>query len=596
MDRNIIVKRHYLDPIRRKRMSYERPIICGIDSETNQGPPFSLQLYSEDQRSLTKILWVNEHDATDKLLNHLSKHVRENIPYVVYGHFLPFDFVSFFWPRIEELVRRRDSVFRFTHGNWKIDGVYGTPTFARLTNGRKTVMLLDSWSWFRCSLAKAADIVCPDLPKLKRIDGLGERNFTARDKGFVDYAMRDAEVAYHLGIAIDRMHQDYNLDQAVSVADMAARIFRSHYIEDDIARTGPEITKAALLSYHGGKNNILADAAPAWHRPVTSYDISSAYPHAMTLMPTFTKENCFGSLRIFAPRSRQVPDFGVYRVSGTAADCAWPSLYNHSFKPLKGKFVDTWLHGYELNEALRTGEVMPTKICGFIYDVDRDPGGKTSFQKFVETFYQLKSQAESPTHRFLYKVILNSISGKFIQTKQVEVDDGGKVRIERHAAGLFHPFIASTITAHTRSVIHRLEHDTKALHTATDGIFAPGKPNGRRFDFAPASGLGSITTEATGELCLLRGKCYMLHTRAAPKAGWRSFCREGWHVSKLAMHGFQGSPKQFEELVFSGRRKYTVEKPMRLRAAIKGGHVPNKFVKRSLVLKVPPLKRLFNYA
>jgi hypothetical protein len=455
-------------------------------------------------------------------------------------------------------------------------------------------MLLDSFSWFRCSLAKAADLVCPDLPKLKRIDDLGSRVFTARDKGFVDYAMRDAEVAYHLGVAIDRMHQEYNLEQSVSVADMAARIFRAHYIADPIARTGPEITKAALLSYHGGKNNILADAAPAWHSPVTSFDISSAYPHAMTLMPTFSRENCFGSLRIFGPRSRQVPPFGVYRVSGTAAACAWPALYNHSFKPLKGKFADIWLHGYELNEALRTGEVMPTKICGFIYDVDRDPGGETSFQKFVQHFYKLKSQAQSPTHRFLYKVILNSISGKFIQTKQVEVDRDGKVKIERHAAGLFHPFIASTITAHTRSVIHQLEHQTNALHTATDGIFAPGKANGQRFDFAPASGLGSITMEAEGELCLMRGKCYLLHTKK--KVGYRSFCRDGWNVAKLAMHGFQGSPKQFEELIFSGRRKYQVEKPMRLRAAIKGGHVPNKFIRRDLVLKVPPLKRLFNYA
>ena len=68
------------------------------------------------------------------------------------------------------------------------------------------------------------------------------------------------------------------------------------------------------------------------------------------------------------------------------------------------------------------------------------------------------------------------------------------------------------------------------------------------------------------------------------------------NVAKLAMHGFQGSPKQFEELIFSGRRKYQVEKPMRLRAAIKSGNTPNKFVKRNLVLKVPPLRRLFNYA
>ena len=573
-------------------MQYQEPIVCGIDSETHQGPPITIQLYSEDSPRLTRCLWVDKENCTTKLLSHLERNMRPGDTVVLYGHYLQFDFASFFWPHLDKICKRRDSTFDITHGGWNIEGVFGTPTFAYLRNGSRTVVLVDSFSWFRCSLAKAADIVCPNLPKLERIDGLGEKVFTRRDTDFVAYAMRDAEVAYHLGKAVDAMHREYELSQSVSIADMAARIFRGHFIDDPIARTGDEITKAALFSYHGGKNNMLADAAPAWHRPVTSYDISSAYPYAMTLLPSFSKANCFGSVRVFPARSPQVPPIGIYRVSGSTDDCAWPSLYGHDFKALRGKFSDVWVHGFELNEALRTGEVKPSKILGYIYDVDRDPGNQTSFSKFVETFYALKSSAKTPTHRFLYKVVLNSISGKFIQTREVELRRGARRVLERQAAGLFHPFIASTITAHTRATIHQMEHHANALHTATDGIFAPGKVrNG--FDFAPAKGLGSITAEAEGELCLLRGKCYILHTK--DKSGYKSFCRDGYNVAKLAMHGFQGSPKQFEELIFSDRRKYSVERPYRLREALKAGYTPNKFVKRDLVLKVPPLKRLFNY-
>ncbi len=574
-------------------MKYEKPIIAGIDSETNEGPPITLQIYSDDQKSLTKLLWVNDRDCADKLLDHLARRCKPGNLYVFYGHYLPFDFASFFWPRLNEIVQRRDNTFEFTHREWNVRGVYGTPTFCYLENGDKRAMIVDGWSWFRCSLAKAADLACPGLPKLRRVDDLGKRNFKKTDTDFVEYAMRDAEVSFHVGKAIDAMHQQYDLSQSVSVADMSARIFRKHYVQDPIVRTGPQITQASLLSYHGGKNNMLEDAAPAWHRPVTSYDISSAYPYAMTQLPSFTVSKCFGSLRVFAPRSRRVPDVGVYRISGKMADCAWPSLFGHDFKPLRGRFSDVWVHGYELNEALRAGEVSLSKLCGFVYDVDRDPGQPTSFAKFVREFYDLKSSAPNPVHRFLYKVVLNSISGKFIQTRDVEVNQGGKVVIERHASGLFHPFIASAITAHTRATIHRMEHHAKALHTATDGIFAPGRPNGG-FSFAPKSGLGSISVEAQGELCLLRNKCYLLQTKDA--VGYPSFVRDGWRVAKLAMHGFQGSPKQFEELVFGGRRKYQVERPYRLREAIKAGHVPNKFVERDLVLKVPPLRRLFNYA
>lgn len=573
-------------------MKYEAPVVCGIDSETNAGPPITLQLYSEDAPRLTKLLWVDDKDCTTKLLAHLERHTKPDQTVILYGHYLQFDFASFFWPHLNKICKRRDNTFVLTHGGWTIEGVFGTPTFAFMRMGQRRVILVDSFSWFRCSLAKAADLVCPHLPKLERVEGLGDKFFKRTDTAFVEYAMRDAEVAYHLGKAIDAMHKEYDLSQSVSVADMAARIFRHHFIEDAISRTGDEITKAALFSYHGGKNNMLADAAPAWHRPVTSYDISSAYPYAMTQLPSFTKANCFGSVRVFRPRSISVPDIGVYRVSGSIADCAWPSLFAHDFKALRGKFSDVWVHGYELNEALRSDEVKLSKICGFIYDVDRDPGNETSFSKFVKTFYALKAAAPTPTHRFLYKVILNSISGKFIQTREVELERGGHHVMERQASGLFHPFIASSITAHTRATIHKMEHHANALHTATDGIFAPGKVrNG--FDFAPAKGLGSITAEAEGELCLLRGKCYVLHTK--DEVGYKSFCRSGWHVAKLAMHGFQGSPKQFEELIFSDRRKYQVERPYRLREALKSGYTPNKFVKRDLVLKVPPLKRLFNY-
>lgn len=574
-------------------MKYEQPIVAGIDSETNEGPPITLQVFSGDQPSLTKLLWVDEKDCADKLLRHLSLRCKPGNLYVFYGHYLPFDFASFFWPQLADIVKRRDSTFDFTYRDWHIRGVYGTPTFAHLESGDRRVMIVDAWSWFRCSLAKAADLVCPELPKLERMADLGKRAFKKTDSAFVDYAMRDAEVSYRVGKTIDAMHERYDLSQSVSVADMAARIFRKHYVEDPICRTGPQITQAAVLSYHGGKNNMLGDAAPAWHRPVTSYDISSAYPYAMTQLPSFTKNNCFGSVRVFPPRSRKVPDIGIYRISGRVADCAWPSLFGHDFKPLRGRFENVWVHGYELNEALRTGEVRLSAVSGYIYDVERDPGQPTAFSKFVREFYDLKSSAESPVHRFLYKVILNSISGKFIQTRDVEVDLDGKIVVERHASGLFHPFIASSITAHTRATIHRLEHHASALHTATDGIFAPGKAR-HDFDFAPKKGLGSISVEAEGELCLLRNKCYLLQTRS--NVGYPSFYRKGWHTAKLAMHGFQGSPKQFEELIFNDRRKYSVERPYRLREAIKSGHVPNKFIQRALVLKVPPLRRLFDYA
>jgi hypothetical protein len=198
-------------------------------------------------------------------------------------------------------------------------------------------------------------------------------------------------------------------------------------------------------------------------------------------------------------------------------------------------------------------------------------------------------------HRFLYKVLLNSISGKFIQQRDVEDEDG---MVRWQPGPLYHPFIASLITGHTRSVMHQLEHHVQAIHTATDGVFC-GKnnsPKGKRFPFAPKEGLGSITSEGEDlELCLLRNKCYVMYSET-PGDGFKSFVRPDRYVVKYASHGFQGSPKQLEELIMHNRRKYTVEKPNTLRISIRQGRIPNKFEKRELFLKVAPLKAHFDHS
>lgn len=571
-------------------MNYEQPTIIGFDTETCEGPPITVQFFSQHLPAINACLFVDEGNVLDRALRHLKKHCKSG-HYVLYGHNLKFDLTSLFWPIREQLINRRGA-FELMHRDWHISGVYGQPTFCFLHYGEVQIAIVDGFSWFRCSLAKASDLICPELPKLQHPEGLGTRKFKRDDADFIEYAMRDAEVSCRVGHAIDDIHAEFELRQTVSVADMASSIFKQAYIRDPIFNVGPRILEAAVKSYHGGKNNVIPDAAPAWHYPVDALDISSAYPHAMTLLPAFSRPNLFAASRVFSRRVRQVPEYGIYCVSGRVPTCNWPVLFDHSFKPIQGAFTDTWVTGFELNEALRADEITIKTVHGHIYDADRDPVTSTALQRFVFDFYGRKATASDPVRRFLYKVILNSISGKFIQSREVENDDGKLVW--KHGP-LYHPFIASLITGHTRSVIHRLEHDTLALHTATDGIFCGVTRTPASIDYAPAEGLGAITREAhNAELCLLRNKCYVLYS-TDPKDGWHSFVRPGRYVAKYATHGFQGSPKQIEELIMHNRRKYTVEKPNTLRDSIKRGLVPNKFERQDRVLKVPPLKTAYHY-
>lgn len=558
--------------------------IYGGDTETLHGEPMTLQFYSEDV-ACDEIHFVDRKSAAKKFFDWVNKRKR-NAQHVVYVHNLSFDLIEFLWGHHAKLVSSSGD-YDFKVGKFHVTGVYGTPTFCKISNGHNlSVIIVDSFSYFRGSLAKGAELFCPDLPKLKRVTGIGEKQFTEKDTAFCEYAMRDAVITYHMGKAIEAMHQRYNLTQCVSVADMAARIFR-RMLMYTIPQPNRDVIDASLLSYHGGKNNVTVPAG--WYEGVTSLDISSAYPKAMHDLPAFSNAKLYKRFRGTAA-TREVHPHGVYCVSGEVDECDWPVLFSHGFKPLAGKIDRVWVQGFELNEALRSREFTPTKITGHLYDSEKDLQA-SALRNFVQEFYRLKENETDPVMRYMYKLILNSVSGKFIQTRKrnscayTDIDaDMTVTASELVAGGLFHPFIASAITAHTRATIHQLEHKYKAIHTATDGIMT--QQNGAK---SRGSGLGALTTEASeATLLLLRNKCYVLYT-AKGKKTTPSVVFRGKHIRKFALHGFQGNVTELEKLVGSGRRTYEVNRPNRLKESLKRGLTPNKFVKRAYVLKVGPL-------
>lgn len=554
-----------------------RKFLYGGDTETVRGEPMTFQFYSE-QACRDELIWIDNASQASRALIRWCKSLVSHAQHIVYVHNLEFDLVSFFWDVKEKLVTTSSGEFDFTCHGWNVSGVYGAPTFARLTDksSHRTVLLVDSYSYYRASLAEAAKVFCPTLPKLERPEGLGERVFSKRDTKFAEYAMRDSVVAFHIGVALEALHDEFDLAQTVSVADMAARIFRHVYLEKTIPQPPRALMECAINSYHGGKNNLAVE--PGWYQSVSSLDISSAYPHAMASFPSFYEDRLYRKYR--ATRPREVPELGVYKVTGYAAECLWPSMFAHNFTPIRGENVPgVCVAGYELNEALRSGEFKPTSVTGWFYEADRD-NNKPPLRAFCNEFYARKEAETDKAKRAMYKFILNSVSGKFIQTRkrdkvtQIDIDsDTISASGDLVAGGMFHPFIASLITAHTRSRIHQLEHKYSALHTATDGIFTQNKVT-----MKPQKGLGALVNEAHGDLLLLRNKLYILYGDGPPpEKKEASAVFEGKHIIKAALHGFHGTVADLEVLATTDRRKYSAKKANRLRSALKSGKTPNDF-------------------
>jgi DNA polymerase type B, organellar and viral len=556
-------------------------LIYGADTETVNGRPNTIQFYSEDV-ACSDIFFVDEKSALKTFLNWCDRR-RAHTLHVIYMHNLKFDLTELFYGK-HHLLAGDGGDFEFTAYGWRITGVHGTPTFCRLTKHSRSIALINSFSFYQGSLESAARLYCPDLPKLKHPKDLGSRRITPKDTDAVAYALRDAEITYHIGRAVEDLHREFEIRQALSIADLSATIFRHRFLSYVIPAPTSDIILAALDSYHGGKNNITVPAG--WYRGSTGVDLSSAYPRGMHELPAFSDGRLYRRFKNHR-RVKRVPPYGIYRTAGTSSHCQWPVLFGHDFTPLRGDFNGVHIQGLEINEALDSGELKLSSLSGWYYDADRDRQAP-ALRAFVEDFYQRKEHATDPVRRHGYKIILNSLYGKFIQTrKDVLRDhydiDTGKISESGDliAGGLFQPFMASAITAHCRVKIHSLEHQYEALHTATDGIFTQKRVRG-----LPAKGLGNPGVEVKGDLLLLRNKLYIVYGDKPQPKSVPSRAYPGKHILKYAKHGFQGSVFELERMAKSGRRSYRALHVNQLRESLSRGLQVNEFVKREMRLNV----------
>lgn len=556
-------------------------IPIGVDTETKRGKPITFQFYSKELKQ-EKIIWVkNPKHATKIFCEYLDSLPKtKDRQYVLFGHNYAFDMVSLFYDR--HAVLRNDNINGVWFG-WRIEIVYAHVRFAVFRRKGVTVTLIDTLAYFVRKLEQLGELVCPDLPKLKMPEGLGQKNFTAKDKDFCAYAMRDAEIAYYVGKVLLKLHTEMDVSLAVSAPHFASKVFRK-MMKAPIPLPPRKAIYAALSSYHGGKNNITVDKGI--YRGTFSLDIRSAYPHAMHSFPSFTRADLYKAIS-GKGTPKELPQFGIYRISGIAKECKWPSLYNHKFKPLVGEFSNVWVTGFELNEALRTKEVRLTDTYGYYYDHIQDKA-ESAFTKYVDTFYTRKETATDKIYREFWKLLLNSLYGKFIQTRPMDsirnlvYDMDAEKLIEDNsivAGGLFNPFIASLITGHCRAKIHRMEHQYKALHTSTDGIQTQIKPK-------EIPGLGGRSIEAVGDTLILRNKLYIIYAplekgdRNNPKI-LVSTIFPGKKIIKYALHGFHGTVHTLEHLWKSGETEYEYTHVNKLKESIRRKLQVNDFVSQT---------------
>jgi hypothetical protein len=211
--------------------------VVAFDTETVEGEPLTIQFAS---RLGTELLRVTRASILPTFIGGLHRLGRDNALNVAWAHQLEFDIGQAFIqvPQIWgdetgshetfelafELPGGLRAEFSFKH--------FASP-FHIATIGGQRWEFLDTMSFMKISLAKACKLLRLRTRKLPRPPYLGTREPTREEwPQFELYARNDAQAARDLALHILKWHELLGIRPTVSIAQMAATVFRYQFLKE----------------------------------------------------------------------------------------------------------------------------------------------------------------------------------------------------------------------------------------------------------------------------------------------------------------------------------------------------------------------------
>jgi hypothetical protein len=397
--------------------------------------------------------------------------------------------------------------------------------------------------------------------KMNTPKGLGD--YYLNDEYFTKYALNDVLVEYDLADYIIKMHKEYDIPPTISIAQMAQYVFTKNFMRDDtIIMPFKKLMKWCELSYHGGKNGFYLDKSCKIN-DVYDIDVNSMYPYAMVSIPPMTS----GQYKTVYEVSDKYE--GIYCINGYANNCKYPIIPDHEFQYIVDNPIhNIWITSYELKEALLHNEIKLDKVFGYVWIPNEN--SRNPMYDYVMHFYDKKKNTPKSDSRYImYKTLMNSLYGKFIQNlrydtkKEFTFDEKGKKIKEItplfEAGGLYNPFIGTLITGFARAYLHRLEHKFNALDSSTDSVKTIINPNE-----LCSKELGGISVKCYGNCIFFRNKLYIHYNRLLDREVDMSY----------ALHGFHGKVEDLLNLWITKKQDYKMQRMTKVKESLKRKNKP----------------------
>lgn len=344
----------------------------------------------------------------------------------------------------------------------------------------KTRLFLDTLNFHQASVARLGQIV--GLPKLAQpACFLRKPKNKAEADEMQAYNIRDTQITYKFALWLNSMLNTLNINLCQTIAASSLWGWRANYQDRDLYQPTIPIMENMLQAYYGGRTEVFKRGKLPKNKTFRLYDINSMYAKAMLNRFPDTKS-------LFV--SRQPTLAQIWKYEGvvkcqveTPKDMYYPLLpKRHDTKlifPL-GKWT-AWYSIPELRAALKLGYKI-TPLFAYFYNKTYRP-----FSEFVKFFY--KKRLSDPKNSLVYKIISNSLYGKFAQkwdteTEYTLLDDlprlpsgfvksiGDYAIIEKPGtpAEFVNPIFSIYTTAYARILLYEYLTKYEAVYCDTDSI------------------------------------------------------------------------------------------------------------------------------
>ena len=393
-------------------------------------------------------------------------------------------------------------------------------------NHYKVIQFFDSINIFQTKLENLG--VMFGIPKVNTEEydlEPEEWNNTLKIDG-IERVKKDCEILY---VAMQSLIKSSNFSFAMTIASSSFNTFRTYHL-NNIIEFPKSMIDIALASYHGG---IVMPYKLERSKFLYSYDINSLYPFVMKNEPY--------SIKLIKKRTDKryiIDDIRdkaynyLVNVSYNANEIKHSPVYtNYDNQLLPLLENKQWITGNELLELYDNNFTIGIEE---IYEFKND----FLFKDFVDIYYEKKNNAKSEFEKYFYKIILNSLYGKFGQHKahseihkideledlmvqdiirntdkdRVMINDkyysiyGDFISVKSEGNIKYNPLIASEITANARLINYRYSKMIGFNHisyTDTDSFFVDYK-----VDLLTGNELGKLKNDKYGLFSIYAPKDY----------------------------------------------------------------------------------------